>query len=111
MCIRDRYKIDEIIIAIPSAGIEATKEIIKKCQETGKTVKILPSVSKSLTSSLAKEVRPVRYEDLLGREPVKVDQDGIGDFINNKTVLVTGGGGSIGSELVRQIVSLSLIHI
>lgn len=101
----DKYKIDEIIIAIPSAGIEATKEIIKKCQETGKTVKILPSVSKSLTSSLAKEVRPVRYEDLLGREPVKVDQDGIGDFINNKTVLVTGGGGSIGSELVRQIVS------
>lgn len=100
-----KYKIDEIIIAIPSAGIEATKEIIKKCQETGKTVKILPSVSKSLTSSLAKEVRPVRYEDLLGREPVKVDQDGIGDFINKKTVLVTGGGGSIGSELVRQIVS------
>ena len=99
----DKYKIDEIIISIPSAGVDATKEIIKKCQETGKMVKILPAVSKSLTSSLAKEVRPVRYEDLLGREPVKVDQDGIGEFLNNKTVLVTGGGGSIGQELCRQI--------
>lgn len=52
-----------------------------------------------------KEIRSIRYEDLLGREPVKVDQDGIGDFINNKVVLVTGGGGSIGSELCRQIIS------
>lgn len=98
-----KFRIDEIIIAIPSASINDTKEIIRLCQETQKPVKILPSVSKSLTSSLAKNVRPVRYEDLLGRDPVKVDQDGIGDFINNKTVLVTGGGGSIGSELCRQI--------
>ncbi len=101
----EKYNIDEIIIAIPSADINNTKEIIKICQETQKPVKILPAVSKSLTSSLTKEVRPVKYEDLLGREPIKVDYEGIGDFINNKTVLVTGGGGSIGSELCRQIVS------
>ena len=100
-----KYNIDEIIIAIPSADIETTKNIIKLCQETKRTVKILPAVSKSLTSSLVKEVRPVKYEDLLGRDPIEVDQDGIGDFINNKVVMVTGGGGSIGSELCRQIVS------
>lgn len=102
----ERYNIDEIVIAIPSADINNKKDIIQICQDTHKPVKILPAVSKSLTSSsLAEEIRPVKYEDLLGREPVKVDYAGIGDFINNKTVLVTGGGGSIGSELCRQIVS------
>lgn len=101
----EKYNIDEIIIAIPSADIESLKDIVNICQETKKKVKILPAVSKSLNSSLVKEIRSIRYEDLLGREPVKVDQDGIGDFINNKVVLVTGGGGSIGSELCRQIIS------
>lgn len=99
-----KYDVDEIIIAIPSADINTTREIIRICQETKKPVKILPAVSKSLTSSLTKEVRPVNYEDLLGRDPIKVNQSGIRDFIKDKTVLVTGGGGSIGSELCRQIV-------
>lgn len=99
-----KYDVDEIIIAIPSADINTTREIIRICQETKKPVKILPAVSKSLTSSLTKEVRPVNYEDLLGRDPIKVNQSGIRDFIKGKTVLVTGGGGSIGSELCRQIV-------
>mgnify|MGYP002519023504 CR=1 FL=1 len=64
----------------------------------------LQQVSKSLTSSLSKSVRPVNYEDLLGRDPIKVNQEGIHEFIGGKTVLVTGGGGSIGSELCRQII-------
>lgn len=100
----DKYDVDEIIIAIPSADLETTKEIIKLCQETHKPVKILPAVAKSLTSSLSKNIRPVNYEDLLGRDPIKVNQEGIHDFIGGKTVLVTGGGGSIGSELCRQII-------
>lgn len=99
-----KYDVTEIIIALPSADKETTREIIRICQETRKPVKILPAVSKSLTSSLTKEVRPVRYEDLLGREPIKVNQEGIFEFIKDKVVLVTGGGGSIGSELCRQIV-------
>ncbi len=99
-----KYNVDEIIIAIPSADINTTRDIIRICQETKKPVKILPPVAKSLTTSLSKEVRPVNYEDLLGRDPIKVDHEGIFEFINGKTVLVTGGGGSIGSELCRQIV-------
>jgi len=100
----DKYNVDEIIIAIPSADIETTKDIIRICQETRKPVKILPAVAKSLTTSLSKSVRPVNYEDLLGRDPIKVNQEGIHEFLGGKTVLVTGGGGSIGSELCRQIV-------
>ena len=100
----EKYNIDEIIIAMPSADIQDVKEIIKICQETKKPVKILPAVAKSLTSSLSKNVRPVNYEDLLGRDPIKVNQEGIHEFISGKIVLVTGGGGSIGSELCRQII-------
>lgn len=99
-----KYDITEIIIAIPSADIQTTREIIRICQETKKPVKILPAVSKSLTTSLSKEVRPVNYEDLLGRDPIKVNQEGINSFIKDKIVMVTGGGGSIGSELCRQII-------
>ena len=99
-----KYDITEIIIAIPSADIQTTREIIRICQETKKPVKILPAVSKSLTTSLSKEVRPVNYEDLLGRDPIKVNQEGINSFIKDKTVMLTGGGGSIGSELCRQII-------
>ena len=102
-----KYDINEIIIAMPSADLKTTREIIRICQETKKPVKILPAVSKSLTTSLSKEVRPVNYEDLLGRDPIKVNQKGINDFIEGKTVLVTGGGGSIGSELCRQIIKYS----
>lgn len=99
-----KYDIDEIIIAMPSAEAKDIKEIIELCQSTGKMTKILPSVTKTLNSSVAQEVRPVNYEDLLGREAIKVDQSGIHEFIEGKCVLVTGGGGSIGSELCRQIV-------
>ena len=100
-----KYAVTEIIIAMPSVNPKDIRAIIGICNKAGVPVKILPSVSKTLTSSLAKEVRDVRYEDLLGREPITVNQKGIYDFINDKVVLVTGGGGSIGSELCRQIVN------
>lgn len=102
-----KYNINEIIIAIPSANAKDVREIIEICNTTGVPVKILPSVAKSLTTSLSNAVRDVRYEDLLGRDQIEVNQEGIYDFINNKTILVTGGGGSIGSELCRQIMSNS----
>lgn len=99
-----RYKIDEIIIAIPSATSKIVKELLEICHETDAKVKILPAIAAGFTESLSDMVREVRYEDLLGRDPVKVNQAGIGAFLGGKTVLVTGGGGSIGSELCRQIV-------
>ena len=67
-------------------------------------MKILPAIAVGFTESLSAMVREVRYEDLLGRDPVQVNQEGIGVFLEGKVVLVTGGGGSIGSELCRQIV-------
>ncbi len=99
-----RYKIDEIIIAIPSATSKMVKELLEECHKTEAKVKILPAIAAGFTESLSDMVREVRYEDLLGRDPVKVNQAGIGAFLAEKTVLVTGGGGSIGSELCRQIV-------
>lgn len=99
-----RYKIDEIIIAIPSATSKVIKELLEVCHGTDAKVKILPAIATGFTESLADMVREVRYEDLLGRDPVQVNQAGIGAFLEGKTVLVTGGGGSIGSELCRQIV-------
>ena len=98
------YGITEIIIAMPSALPKDIREIIEICQKTGLPIRILPSVTKSLTTSVAQELRPVSYEDFLGRDPISVDQSGIFDFLHGKVVLVTGGGGSIGSELCRQIV-------
>ena len=99
-----RYRVDEIIIAIPSATSKTIKELLEICHETDAKVKILPSIAAGFTESLSDMVREVRYEDLLGRAPVQVNQAGIGAFLEGKTVLVTGGGGSIGSELCRQIV-------
>lgn len=98
------YGVTEIIIAMPSASTKRIKDIIEICQETKLPIRILPSASKGLTQSVAQELRPVSYEDLLGREPVVVDESEIYGFLNNKVVMVTGGGGSIGSELCRQIV-------
>ena len=100
-----KYDVNEIIIAMPSASSDVIREIIRICQSTGLPVKILPSVARSLSSSIIQELRPVNYEDLLGRDPIKVDQSGITDWLKGKTVMVTGGGGSIGSELCRQIVA------
>ncbi|MBO4235641.1 MAG: polysaccharide biosynthesis protein [Firmicutes bacterium] len=100
-----RYDVNEIIIAMPSASSDTIKEIVRVCQATGLPVRILPSVAMSLSSSIIKELRPVSYEDLLGRDPIKVDQSGINDWIRGKVIMVTGGGGSIGSELCRQIIA------
>ena len=101
----EKYNVNEIIIAMPSAGPGTIKEIVLICQDTGKDVKILPSITKSLSDSVLGKVRPINYEDLLGRAPAKINQQGLSDFIKGRVVMVTGGGGSIGSELCRQIIS------
>lgn len=101
----DKYRIDEIIIAIPSAAPTEIRDILKLCQETGAKVKILPAIASTLTTSLSQSVRDVNYEDLLGRETVVIANPELEAFVSDKTVMVTGGGGTIGSELCRQIIA------
>ena len=100
-----KYNVDEIIIAIPSALPTTIREILSICQETSAKLKRLPAIASSLTSSLSKTVRDVNYEDLLGRDAVVIENSDLADFVRGKTIMVTGGGGTIGSELCRQIVA------
>lgn len=97
--------IDEIIIAIPSLQGNEKKAIIDICKATGCKIKMIPDIHKLIDGNVSlSNIKDVDVEDLLGRDPIKLDNQGIADYIENKTILVTGGGGSIGSELCRQIV-------
>ena len=96
--------IDDIYVAIPTAPPEDIRDILKICQETGCQVKILPGVYQLMNGEVTiSRLRKVEIEDLLGREPVNVNLDEIMGYVKGKVVLVTGGGGSIGSELCRQL--------
>lgn len=98
------YKIDEIVIAIPSASKQRIKEIIEICQKTNCKTQIIPGVYQYINGKVtASSIKDIDITDLLGRDPVKVNLDEIMGYIEKKTILVTGGGGSIGSELCRQI--------
>ena len=102
-------RIEQIIFAIPSCPPKDRTVILDLCGKTGLPVKILPfvgslqDVSETEKSNYISQIRDIKVEDLLGREPIKFDNSEIRDFIENKVCMVTGGGGSIGSELVRQI--------
>lgn len=99
----DKYDADEIVIAIPSAEPADIRDIISICQQTKARVRRLPAIASTLTEGLSSSVRDVNYEDLLGRDSVIIWNPELHDFIHDKVVMVTGGGGSIGSELSRQI--------
>lgn len=101
----DKYNVDEIIIAIPSASPTTVREMLSICQETSARLKRLPAIASSLTSSLSSTIREVNYEDLLGRDAVVIENPELMDFVSGKTIMVTGGGGTIGSELCRQIIA------
>ncbi|MCL5289750.1 MAG: polysaccharide biosynthesis protein [Bacillota bacterium] len=99
-----KYGIDEIIIAMPSVSGDTMREIVQFCKESVASVKILPGVYQLLDGQVTiNQIRPVDIEDLLGREPVQVNLGEISGYLKGKVVLVTGAGGSIGSELCRQI--------
>lgn len=99
------YNVDEVIIAIPSASGKLIREIISKCEAPGVKIKIVPGLHKILAEEvIIKQIRDVQPEDLLGRETVQIDTEGVSAFIRDKAVLVTGAAGTIGSEICRQIV-------
>lgn len=106
-CILDaakKYDVDEIILAIPSASPKVTRDILKICNQTTCKLKILPGMYQLITEDVSvSKLRDVSIEDLLGRDPIKVDLESVRGFIEGKCIMVTGGGGSIGSELCRQI--------
>lgn len=100
----EKYRIDTIYLAIPSANAAVRRDILDICKETGCELKTLPGLYQFATGQLtASAMKEVSIEDLLGRDPIKTDLSEVFAFIKGKTVLVTGGGGSIGSELCRQI--------
>lgn len=101
-----KYNVEEIYVAMPSAPGSETKKILEICRETDCELRILPGIYQLLNGDVSiSKLRKVEIEDLLGREPIRVDLNQIMGYVSNKVVLVTGGGGSIGSELCRQIAS------
>ena len=104
----EKYGIERIFVAMPSAPAIEIKKITELCVATGIRVQVLPAVYQMLNGSVVmNRMRDVSIEDLLGREPILVNNDAIFESIRDRVVLVTGGGGSIGSELCRQIASHS----
>lgn len=100
----EKYEIEEIIIAIPSLGGKERKELFDCCADTGCKLKTVPGLYQLVNNEVSiSQIRDVDVEDLLGREPVKTDIESILDYVENQVVLVTGGGGSIGSEIGRQV--------
>ena len=99
-----KYQIQEIFVAVPSVSKNAQREILHRCKECGLPIRLLPELSKMTHGEISvSKLRHVNIEDLLGREQVSVNLNEVMGYIEKKVVLVTGGGGSIGSELCRQI--------
>jgi FlaA1/EpsC-like NDP-sugar epimerase len=103
--ILDESQVDEVLIAIPSAPGSTRARVVRECRARGISVRTLPTVFELLQDhgTIARQMREVRVEDVLGREPVLMELDRVGAYLAEETVLVTGAGGSIGSELCRQI--------
>lgn len=107
-----KYNVEEILLAIPTAPLSIKNEILDVCKKTKCQLKIIPGIYQLANGDVnIEKIRNVQIEDLLGRECVKVDLHGIQDSLKNKVVLVTGGGGSIGSELCRQIASYEPLQL
>ncbi|WP_051688597.1 polysaccharide biosynthesis protein [Butyrivibrio sp. AE2032] len=100
----DLYDIDEIIVAMPSISRPELKKILEICKNTNCKLRSLPGMYQLVSGEVSvSRLRDVEVEDLLGRDPIAVDIDSIAEYVKGKSVMVTGGGGSIGSELCRQI--------
>ena len=99
-----RDEMDEILIALPSASAKQMRRVIQACEATGLKTRTTPGIGELIDGKISfKAIREVSFEDLLGRDPVDLDLKSIGDYLTDKVILISGAGGSIGSELCRQI--------
>ncbi|MGI6120532.1 MAG: polysaccharide biosynthesis protein [Desulfosporosinus sp.] len=98
------HNIDEVLIAMPSASGESVREIVQICEKSGVNLKIMPGVYDIISGDInINPIRQIQVEDLLGRDPVKVDLQEIAGYLSGETIFITGAGGSIGSEICRQV--------
>ena len=103
-----RDEMDEVLIALPSASAKQMRRIMEACEATGLKCRTTPGIGELIDGKVSfRTIREVSFEDLLGRDPVNLDIESIGHYLNNKIVLVSGAGGSIGSELCRQVSSFN----
>ena len=103
--ISNQYKLDQVIISTPSATGPEMRRIVDICKSCGVSFKTLPAIGQILNDKVSiRDLRDVNYEDLLGRPPVRLDTTGIRSYLTGQTIMVTGAGGSIGSELCRQLI-------
>lgn len=102
----DEYEVAEIFIAMPSVKGKAMREIVNICRKTGIVIKTLPGVYDLLDGMVVNQLRPVEVEDLLGRPPVRLEAEEVKAYLQDKVLLVTGAGGSIGSEICRQVAKM-----
>ncbi len=107
-----KYGVERILVAIPSASEDSIRQILNICKDTGCEIRNLPGVSHLVSGQVTMgDMKEVKIEDLLGRKPIRVNMDQIYKYISGKTILVTGGGGSIGSELCRQVAGQNPGHL
>src|SRR5205823_9497440 len=106
-------KPDEVLIAIPSAPGTVRQQVVETCRAEDVPVKTLPGLHELISGdlNLGRQIRPVQVEDVLGREQVEVDLQHVATYVKEKTVLVTGAGGSIGAELCRQLARLGVARL
>ena len=101
-----RFRVDQVLLAVPSATSDVVQQVAAHCEEASVTLTVLPSVREVVGGRVtARDIRDLRIEDLLGRQQVEMDEGAVGGMLRGRRVLITGAGGSIGSEIVRQVIA------
>ena len=108
----ERLDAQQVLVAIPSATSDLIQEVAASCEKAGVPIRVLPSVKEIVGGRItARDIRDLRIEDLLGRQQVEMDETAVSEMIRGRRILITGGGGSIGSEIARQVIAFGPAHV